>query len=354
MSEPPASRRSVPSQAVMSRCDVVISGFGAIGRRVAQALEARRPRYRERYGVDVRLTGISRSRGGLVAPDGLPAGADALAADALLDPALSGAALVAAARPHVLIEAGPTDYRTGGAGLGYLRAALGAGAHGIAISKGALLVDYPGLRALADANGVMLKISGATAAALPTIDLLEYNAAGCEVRVMEGIFTATSNYVLDRMMGGAAFDAALADAQRLGMAEPDPRCDVDGSDTACKVCILANAGFGARLALDAVAREGIARVSREDLARWRAAGRVPKLVGRIERQADGGVGAAVRLRTYAADHPFARVGAGMKAVRIETDAMGELIALGRTSPQATAAAALKDFEHLLMRGAFAA
>ncbi|WLE61706.1 homoserine dehydrogenase [Burkholderia plantarii] len=338
----------------MSRCNVAISGFGAIGRRVAQLLEARRPRYRERYGVDVRLTGVCRSRGGLVAPDGLPAGTDALAADVALDPALTGAAFVAAARPRVLIEAGPTDYRTGGAGLGYLRAALGAGIHGVAISKGALVVDYPGLRALADANGVALKISGATAAALPTIDLLEYNAAGCEVRVMEGIFTATTNYVLDRMTGGAGFAEALADAQRLGMAEPDPGFDVDGSDTACKVCILANAGFGARLALDAIARAGIERVSDEDLARWRAAGLVPKLVGRIERRADGSVGAAVQLRTYAADHPFARVGAGMKAVRIETDAMGELIAIGRTSPQATAAAALKDFEHLLMRGAFAA
>ncbi|KAF1052848.1 MAG: hypothetical protein GAK41_00958 [Burkholderia gladioli] len=78
---------------------------------------------------------------------------------------------------------------------------------------------------------------------------------------------------------------------------------------------------------------------------------MPKLVDRIE-QHGGTVRASVQLRTYASDrdHPFAQVGAGMKAVRIETDAMGELLAIGRTSPLATAADALKDFEHLLMQG----
>lgn len=334
----------------MQRCDVVISGFGQIGRAVADLLAARRERYRSRYGVDVRLTGVSRSRGGRVDRAGLAAPLDA---DAPLDPALIGDAFVAAAQPQVLIEAGPTDYRSGGAGYGYLRAALASGAHGIAISKGALVFDYPGLRALADANGARLKISGATSAALPTIDLIDLNAAGCEVRVMEGIFTATTNYVLSRMMAGVACADAVVEAQRAGMAEPDPRFDLDGSDTACKICILANAGFGARLALDAIAREGIEQVSDADLARWRAEGMVPKLVGRIEHDA-GRVTAAVQLRAFAADHPFAQIGAGMKAVRIETDAMGELIAIGRTSPLATAAAALKDFEHLLMQGVAAA
>ncbi len=282
----------------MSRCHVAISGFGQIGRAVAELLAARRARYRERYGVEVRLVGISRSRGARVDREGLR---DPLAADAPLDASLTGEAFVSAARPDVLIEAGPTDYLSGGAALGYLRAALAAGAHGIAISKGALVLDYPGLRALADANGVELKISGATSAALPTIDLLDYNAAGCEVRVMEGIFTATTNYVLDRMMAGIAFADALAEAQRAGMAEPDPRFDVEGWDTACKVCILANAGFGARLALDEIAREGIAPIEAGQLARWRADGLVPKLVGRIERRAGGrgaggGFGAPGHLR----------------------------------------------------------
>ena len=49
------------------------------------------------------------------------------------------------------------------------------------------------------------------------------------------------------------------------------------------------------------------------------------------------------------DHPFARVGAKMKAISVQTDAMGEVIAISRTSPLATAAAALKDFEHILMK-----
>jgi homoserine dehydrogenase len=220
--------------------------------------------------------------------------------------------------------------------------------HAIAISKGALIFDLPGLRALAAANGVALKFSGATAAALPTVDLIEHNLAGCRVLKIEGIFTATTNYVLSRMMDGVALPDAVAQAQQLGMAEPDPRFDMEGWETACKIVLIANAALDANLALNDVERQGIDRVTQRDIDGWKAAGVVPKLVGEIV-PGEHGVSAAVTLRTYPHDHPFAQVGAKMKAIMVQTDAMGEVVAMCRTSPLATAAAALKDFEHILMK-----
>lgn len=328
----------------MKRWNIAISGFGSIGKAVAQIVGQRQPRYQARYGADVRVVAVCGSRAGLIDHAGLHLGVEG---PGPLQAGLTGDGFLAQAQADVLIEAGPTDYRTGGAGYRYIREALGSGMHAIAISKGALVFDYRGLDELARSKGVQLKISGATSAALPTIDLLQYNLAGCRILEVEGIVTATTNYVLSRMMDGCALATAVAEAQQLGMAEPDPRFDVEGWDTACKINILANAGFGADLKLDAIARDGIEQISAADIRQWQAQGVVPKLVGRIQNSADG-LHASVELKTYPLDHPFAQVSAKMKAIRVSTDLMGEIMAIGVTSPTATAAAALKDFEHLLM------
>ena len=330
----------------MQRCNVAITGFGAIGRSVAGLLWQRHAHYAKRYGVDVRLTTVCGSRAGLYVPDGLP-GPNAPAHDEL-KPGLTGVEFIERTNANVLIDAGPTDYATGGPAYGYIHAALTRGVHAIAISKGALIFDLQGLRALAVEKGVALKFSGATAAALPTLDLLEHNLAGCRVLKVEGIFTATTNYVLSRMMVGIALQDAVVEAQHLGMAEPDPRFDLEGWDTACKITLLANAAFATNLNLNQITREGITEISRSDLDTWKAAGVVPKLVGEIV-VGEHGVSASVRLQTYAYDHPFAQVGAKMKAIKVETDAMGAVVATCQTSPLATAAAALKDFEHILMK-----
>lgn len=328
----------------MQRWNIAITGFGAIGKAVAQMLDQRQQRYKTLYGADVRVVAVCGSRAGLIDHAGLPL---AHAAALTLQPGLTGDGFLQRAQADVVIEAGPTDYETGGSGYRYIREALSAGAHAIAISKGALVFDYAGLAALARLNGVQLKISGATSAALPTIDLLQYNLAGCEILHVEGILTATSNFVLSHLMDGVNYADAVAHAQQLGMAEPDPRFDLEGWDTACKISILANAGFGANLRLQDIPRDGIDQLSPADIQRWKAAGVVPKLVGCIDNSGSS-VRASVQLKTYAQDHPFAQVGAKMKAIRVTTDVMGELCVTGVTSPLATAAAALKDVEHLLM------
>jgi homoserine dehydrogenase len=43
---------------------------------------------------------------------------------------------------------------------------------------------------------------------------------------------------------GRAFDDVLQEAQRLGYAEADPTFDVDGTDAAQKLVLLASLAFG--------------------------------------------------------------------------------------------------------------
>ena len=328
----------------MQTLKVAIAGFGGVGRATADLLLSRRERYRQVYGVDVRLVAVCGSRAGLADANGLQANQlDALQAG------LSGPDFVMASGADVLIEAGPSDFRSGEPGLAYLRTALSAGQDCIVISKGALIHSGRQLRELAQASGAMLKLSGAAAAALPTLDLLDHSLAGCKVLAIEGILNATTNYLLDAMSTqGLGFDAALREAQAGGFAEADPRNDTEGWDTACKLLLLANFGLGADLTMDDLVVEGIQSVTAERIEAWREKGLVPKLVGSLTR-ADGAIRASVGIKTYPLSDPFAHVSGKSKAIRISSDAMGETLAIGcGVEPIATAAAALKDLEHILM------
>ncbi|EKE79044.1 homoserine dehydrogenase [Oceanibaculum indicum P24] len=322
---------------------VAIAGFGGVGRATANLLLSRRDRYRRVYGTDIRLVAVCGSRSGLADADGLETGR----LDAL-EPGLSGPEFIEASGADILIEAGPSDFRTGGPGLAYIRSSLSSGRDTIVISKGALVHSGPSLRAMARSSGALLKLSGAAAAALPTLDLIEHSLKGCEVLEVEGILNATTNYLLDAMTTqNLGFDEALGRAQAGGFAEADPRNDTEGWDTASKLILIANFGLDAGLTMDDLVVDGIQSITEQQIEAWRKEQRVPKLVGSLIRTG-GAIRAAVGVRTYPLSDPLAQVSGKNKAIRITTDAMGETIAIGSgTEPLATAAAALKDLEHIL-------
>ena len=327
----------------MRECRIAIAGFGGVGRAVAQLLLSRRDRYRRVYGTDVLLVAVCGSRAGISDPAGLEW--ERLSP---LESGSSGPDFIQASGADVLIEAGPSDFRTGDPGLAYINSALSAGHDAIVISKGALVHSGRHLRDLARVSGARLKISGATAAALPTIDLLDYALRGCTVLRIEGILNATTNYLLHAMSAdGMSFEEALAKAQAAGFAESDPRNDTEGWDTACKLLLLANFGLNADLTMEDVSVEGIQSVTGTMIAAWHKERLAPKLVGRFWYEG-GSARASVGVQAYGQGDPLAHVSGKNKAIRITTDTMGDVVAMGCGSePTATAAAALKDLEHIL-------
>lgn len=307
----------------------------------------------------MKLVAVCKSMSGLYAPEGLKlseieAFRSGNGLEALADKhsaAFTGPGFMKNADVDVLIEAGPTDFITGEPGLSYLKTALESSKHAISISKGALVLDYPGLSRLAKERKVMLKISGATAAALPTIDLLEYNLAGSAIHSISGIFTGTANFILTKMAEERMpFAEALQLAQAMGIAEPNPQFDLEGWDTACKLTILANAAFHAQIKLDDVIREGISTITKEEIQeRYMNHQVIPKLVGRIEPGGQG-VQAQVKVEWLPLEHPLAQVKGTTKAIQVQTDVMGDFLVIGgKSDPQAAAAAALKDLEHILQK-----
>ena len=329
----------------MKTLNVAITGLGNVGQHIARLLWQRQAPYRKRYGVEVRLVGVCRSRSGLRCAQGLSED-EVLGTE--FEAELSGVAFLQGLQADVLIDAGPSDFETGGMGLVYMRHALNTGMHVIAVSKGALALHGPELLQTATAHGVQVWASGATAAALPTVDFVQRQLAGCEVLEIEGIFTGTANFILNQMVhAGMGFDEALQQAQAAGIAEADSRFDTEGWDTAAKITIIANTLFGAGLNLHSLPRQGITDLQAADMAAWQEQGLMPRLIGYV-RLDNGQVNAGVAVRAVDAQHVFYRVNGKNKAMRVVTAEMGELcVQGGASSPQATAAAALKDLENLL-------
>lgn len=322
---------------------IFLNGYGRVGRILAALAHQRRAEIARRYGIAIWLVGIGSRQGAVIdLPGDAPPPAD-LSADGRFRPGLTGPAAFLAAEADLLVEATPTDIRTGGVALANIRGALINGLHVVTLAKGPLVVAFPELRATARARGAFLKFSGATAAALPTADLAAYSLAGTTITGFAGVLNGTTNFILNRMAEGADYGDALREAQARGIAEADPTLDVEGWDTAAKALILANAVMDAGLTLAEVAVTGITGLTPADVAASAAAGLRLRLVGRAERAADGRVTIAVAPERLPLSDPLAGLTGTNKGITFLTDTMGAITVLGGGSdPQAAAAAALKD------------
>ncbi len=255
----------------------------------------------------------------------------------------SGKEALASLPADILVETTPTNIQDGEPGLTHLRTALQHGRHVVTAAKGPLVLFFQELKELAKRANRKLMISAATAAALPTLDVGLDCLAGTEVLLAEGILNGTTNYILTRMTEeGCPYTEALAEAQRMGIAEPDPSLDVEGRDTANKILLIANEVFQAGLTLQDIPVEGITKITPADINRARKEGKIIKLIGKVEKK-NGRVRAAVAPLAIPLDHPLASVRGSEKAISYLTDTMDRVtVSGGKSNPLGAAAAILKD------------
>src|SRR5438094_7125364 len=113
--------------------------------------------------------------------------------------------------------------------------------------------------------GINLAMEASVAGGIPIHAVLREGISGDRIVALYGILNGTSNYILTEMeQRGVAFDAVLAEAQRLGYAEADPSADVDGFDARSKLAILAALAFGERIVPSDIFTEGIRRITPVD------------------------------------------------------------------------------------------
>jgi homoserine dehydrogenase len=218
--------------------------------------------------------------------------------------------------------------------------ALRLGKRVVTANKELLATQGPELFEAASATGAGLHFEAAVGGGIPLIRPLIESLPGERLTRLLGIVNGTTNFVLTRMTeDGTSFEDALAEATRLGYAEPDPSDDLDGTDAAAKCAILASLAFDTRVTLDDVYREGIDRVSAEDIEFARRLGYVVKLLAVAELE-DGEVAARIHPAMVPGDHPLAAVRGAFNAVFVSGPNVGELMFYGRGAGGAPTAVAV--------------
>ena len=193
----------------------------------------------------------------------------------------------------------------------------------------ALLADHGAeLFSLAEQQGVSLRFEAAVAGGIPVIETVKASLAANEVTSVAGIINGTGNFILTAMASeGRAFDDVLAEAQKLGYAEADPTFDVDGTDAAQKLVLLASLAFGSAISSDAPYKQGVDSVAPGDLEFARELGYRIKHLGIAKRD-----GNALQLRVHPTLIPeekaIAQVDGVLNAVMINATGVGELLLVG--------------------------
>ncbi len=174
-----------------------------------------------------------------------------------------------------------------------------------------------------------LMFEGAVGGGIPIVRPLKSCLAANRIQRVMGIVNGTTNFILSRMAEeGAEFGDSLAEAQRLGYAEPDPTSDIEGFDAAFKLAILASIAFETRVPVESIHREGISRITARDIGYAHQLGFAIKLLA-IGVDAGDALEARVHPTMLPLDHPLAKVSGPFNAVFVRGSSVGEVMFYGQ-------------------------
>ncbi|HOE63872.1 MAG TPA: homoserine dehydrogenase [Candidatus Sumerlaeota bacterium] len=202
--------------------------------------------------------------------------------------------------------------------------------HVVTANKALLAHFGADLFALARENEVSLLFESSVGAGIPIIRSLAYSYAADRINTIRGILNGTTNYILTNMEEqGRDFQDVLKEAQEHGYAEPDPTFDVEGFDTAHKLCILASMAFGQDIRSDSVYVNGITQVQKDDLVYARELGYIVKLLGIAKLNESGKAEVRVHPTLIPRTSTLASVRGVYNAIEIEGEPIGAQMLYGR-------------------------
>ena len=210
----------------------------------------------------------------------------------------------------------------------------------VTANKMALSLHFDELRDMARKTGAGLYYEASVGGAIPIINAIQSPLIANHIEQMMGIVNGTTNYILTRMAAeGAEYDDVLKDAQRLGLAEPNPAADVEGMDAAYKLSILGSLAFHSRVRFEEVYREGITHITAEDIAAGREMGYVLKLLA-IGKDNGVTIEARVHPAFLPAGHPLAQVDGSLNAIYLYGHAFKDMMLEGRGAGDTPTASAI--------------
>jgi len=313
----------------MERCALGLIGWGTVGGGVVDILTRDAALFRERCGLDLYLKTIvtrtpGRDRGQKPATATVTDRVEVL----LNDPEI---------RTVIHLVGGTTTAKD------LCIACLKAGKHVVTANK-ALLAEFGDeLFALAAKHQVTIAFEAAVAGGIPIIAALRDGLVANRIEGIYAILNGTCNYILTRMTeDGKDYGAALKEAQELGYAEADPTLDVNGTDTAHKLAILARIAFHGRIPVVSLRCEGIDRLTALDIESARTMGARIKLLA-VAKPRPEGLELRVAPTLIPIDHPLASVNRNYNGIYINGSAAGPTLLVGQgAGALPTASAVLAD------------
>jgi homoserine dehydrogenase len=328
----------------MKQYNLCFLGFGNVGRALARLFVAKSTELRDQYGIEFRVTGVASRRIGWLADS------DGFEVPTLLSnlplakqsPDITG--WLKAAQPDAVFETTSLNPDSGQPAIDHVRAILDAGAHAITANKGVLVHGYQELAALARKQGKRLLFESAVLDSAPVFSLFRETLPAVKLRGFSGLFSSTTNVIIETMEAGRSFEEGLKTAQELGVTETDASHDIDGWDATVKVCALANVLMNVPLKPAEVNREGIRELTHRKVQAARAEGKPFKLIARAKLAGDGKIAATVRPEQILASDPLGNVRGTSLGIHFELDMMpGLTITSHRPNLQSTAYGLLADF-----------
>ena len=313
--------------------NVAFLGFGTVGSALRDLLERRRDALRAGYGVEFNVTGVATRARGWMAND---------------HEALDIHSWLRACDAHVMFESIALNHETGQPALEYSRAALEQGIHVVSANKGPVVHGYRELTAIAKRRGCAYRFESAVMDGAPIFSLVERCLPLVDITGISGVFTSTSTIVLEAIEQGATMDDGIRHAQELGIAEADPSYDVEGWDSAVKLCALANVLMAGDLRPEQVERVGLQSLDTNVVRAAARAGEPIRLVGDV-RTTHAGIAARVAPRACAPNDVYGAVRGATLVTHFEAEVFpGGLTVTSRDpDPQTTAYGMLADFISVL-------
>ena len=268
---------------------IAFLGYGTVGRALHELIEHRRGDLTRAYDLRCELVGIATRRQGWCIGE---------------QRCRDIAEWLDIAAPDVVFESISLDPHTGQPALDYLHAILEHGAHAISANKGPLVHGYRELSSAAARRSRTYRFESAVMDGAPVFSLVRECLPLVDLRAIRGVFTSTATIVLEAVERGLSFDEGIMEAQQLGIAEADPAYDVDGWDSAVKLCALANVLMNGDLRPGDVARDGIRSLTQQSIRAAKGDGEPYRLIGDLERGTDGVLTARVQPRRCSTATPL--------------------------------------------------
>lgn len=219
-------------------------------------------------------------------------------------------------------------------------ALLEAGKDVVTANKALLCEHGDEIFAAAKRLGRTVCFEAAVAGGIPIIAAVGQSMAANQIVGIQAILNGTTNYILTEMLfRGQSYEDALRDAQGLGYAEADPTLDVNGTDAAQKLGILAQLSFGTKVTAAEFHVSGIDKLEQVDIKYATNLGYVIKLLASVKLVGKK-LEMSVRPTLIKNDRPLAQIHGPFNAILLEGDVVGNVWYSGRGAGQLPTASAV--------------